>query len=72
MSTVNIHGHDIDVYQPDPGQIVTDVIVLCRTLRPDTETGEALWISNSPGITYMLQLGMLNAATDRIRFNQED
>ena len=65
----NIYGHDIDLTAlADDDGMVTDVLVLARTVRFSDQgrAEDALFISGTRSSTYMLQLGMLHAALESL------
>ena len=65
----NIYGHDVDLTAlADDDGMVTDVLVLARTVRFSDQgrAEDALFISGTRSTTYMLQLGMLHAALESL------
>ena len=50
----------------DPGDIVTDVIVVAVTTRMDS-FGQAIYVSSTPHTGYVTQLGALEAALEEVR-----
>ena len=66
---MNIYGHDIDLTAlADDDGMVTDVLVLARTVRFSDQgrAEDALFISGTRSTTYMLQLGILHAALESL------
>ena len=60
-----IHGHEIEIEDLDPGEVVTDVMILMRTVRHNDEDGrlqDAITIGCTTQTTGMIQRGMLDAA----------
>lgn len=64
---MNIYGHDIELIDTE-GEIVTDVIVLARTVRHDDDgcLQDSLIVSTTRTTTYMLQAGMIQCAAEAI------
>ena len=66
---MNLYGHDVDLTAlADDDGMVTDVLVLARTVRFSDQgrAEDALFISGTRSSTYMLQLGMLHAALESL------
>ena len=63
---MNIYGHEVELTQIGDGEMVTDVIVLARSVRPrnNDRTEEALLVSGTTSTTYGLQMGMLRIAQE--------
>ena len=62
---MNIYGHEVELTAlADDDGVVTDVLVLARTVRfsDDGRAEDALFTSVTRSSTYMLQMGMLHAA----------
>ena len=66
---MNIYGHDVDLTAlADDDGMVTDVLVLARTVRFSDQgrAEDALFISGTRSTTYMVQLGILHAALESL------
>ena len=66
---MNLYGHDIDLTAlADDDGMVTDVLVLARTVRFSDQgrAEDALFISGTRSTTYMVQLGILHAALESL------
>ena len=69
---IEIYGHDIELTDPE-GEIVTDVIVLARSVR-NTDDGrieDSLLASTTWTTTGMIQRGMLGDAKDALEAPDE-
>ena len=63
MSSTEIYGHHINLPEPNPGGMVTDVIVLARIVHMDgAQTRDMLAMSATTQTTGIVQLGMISAA----------
>ena len=63
---MNIYGHEVELTQIEDGEMVTDVIVLARSVRSrnNDRAEEALLVSGTTSTTYGLQMGMLRIAQE--------
>ena len=62
---VTIHGQEIALEDVEPDEVVTDVMILMRTVRHNDEDGrlqDAITIGCTTQTTGMIQRGMLDAA----------
>ncbi len=66
MSTAILYGHDLDLFDPDEGGLVTDVIVLARVVRynDDGRAMDAMILSSTRNTGGIIQGGMLSTALD--------
>lgn len=64
MMEITIHGHTVELTDPDEHDIVVDVVVLCRAIHvpPSGRTEDSLLMDATPHTTLMVQRGMLDAA----------
>ena len=63
MSSTEIYGHHINLPEPNPGGMVTDVIVLARIVHMDgAQTRDMLAMTATTQTTGIVQLGMISAA----------
>jgi hypothetical protein len=64
MAVLSILGLTLEVEDPDPDEILTDVVVLMRTVRTaeDGRLYDAVTIGCTPTTTGMVQRGMLEVA----------
>jgi len=68
---LDLAGYGIDVELKE-GDLILDAVVLLRVQSADNLI-PALVISNTPGLDWMLQIGMIEAARDIMRMpNEED
>lgn len=69
---VTIYGHEVEIDHLKPGDIVSDVVVLCRVLSP-RDDGYADYITTSPtgGTGGIVQMGMAAAFVELVRGQQE-
>lgn len=66
MSTVILYGHDLSLFDPDEGGLVTDVIVLARAVHYDDDgrAADSMILSSTRNTGGIIQAGMLSAALD--------
>lgn len=59
-----IYGHEIELTDPDGEGIVTDVLIIARTVRhePDGQLSDSLSIDATEQTTGMVQHGMVSIA----------
>ena len=71
---MNIYGHEVELTEVEDGEMVTDVIVLARSVRSrnDDRPEEALLVSGTTSTTYGLQMGMLRIAQEVLGVDFED
>ena len=71
---MNIYGHEVELAQIEDGEMVTDVIVLARSVRSrnNDRPEEALLVSGTTSTTYGLQMGMLRIAQEVLGVDFED
>ena len=64
MSPAILYGHDLDLFDPDEGGLVTDVIVLARVVRYDDDgrAEDSMLLSSTRNTGGIIQAGMLSAA----------
>lgn len=70
----DIYGHDMDLTQQLDGEVITDVIVIARTVHYD-DTGRAhdnVLMTVTKGATEMIQQAMLNYAVELADFPAVD
>lgn len=65
----NLYG--LDLRLPD-GELVTDVVTIVRTVDPDRPGRDGIYLGGSPHTGGIVQLGMLTAALDYVRDDEED
>lgn len=63
---INIYGHTLNLWQPDDGGLITDVVVLARVVRydDDGDAADALLMSATRSTGKIVQAGILSAAMD--------
>lgn len=71
---MNIYGHEMDLEEAEPGEVVVDVMVIARTLRYDDEGhGEdAVLISTTRQTTGMIQAGMLHFSLESTGYDGDE
>lgn len=74
MSTTTIYGHEVPLEDLEPGETVTDVIVLARAVRmeDDGTISDALLVTGTPQTTGLVQEGMAAHHVRRINTPEED
>lgn len=65
----NLYG--LDLRLPD-GELVTDVVTIVRTVDPDRPGRDGIYLGGSPHTGGIVQIGMLTAALDYVRDDEED
>ena len=61
MSTVNIHGHEIEISPPAQGCVITDIIILSRSVHVDDQDDD-IEIATTNNTTGIVTTGILRAA----------
>ncbi len=66
---MNIYGHDIELEESNPGEIITDVMVIARTVHygEDGKAIDTALISHTRQTGGMIQVGMLDFARDSMQ-----
>ena len=72
-----IHGVEVEISEIDPGESVTDIIILTRTVGFDDNGRpfDDLYVSGTPLTTGIIHAGMLHAALDGMQmgvYSDED
>ena len=70
MTKIEIDGHKIELDETPEGMIVTDVMIIRRAIEV-SETGhisDTVLIDRTPQTSWILQTGMLAAATEETSF----
>ncbi|WP_417372995.1 hypothetical protein [Glutamicibacter protophormiae] len=64
-SEVEIHGHQIELFDIQPGETCTDVIILTRTISHDEDGDlqDALQCVSTKNSTALIRVGMLKMAS---------
>ena len=59
-----INGNDVELAEPDDGAIITDVVILRRSVihGDDGKLLDSLWIDATAQTTRIVQVGMIEAA----------
>lgn len=62
----DIYGHTLNLWQPDDGGLITDVVVLARVVQydDDGDATDALLMSATRSTGKIVQAGILAAAMD--------
>ncbi|GAB3191822.1 hypothetical protein [Nesterenkonia suensis] len=74
MSETTIYGHAVPLEELEPGDTVTDVIVLARAIRmeDDGTISDALLATGTPQTTGLIQEGMAAHLVRRINTPEEE
>ena len=64
MTRAHIYGHDLGLYEPADGGLVTDVVVLARVVRydDDGDATDSLLVSSTRNTDGIVLSGILSAA----------
>lgn len=62
--TINIYGHDIELDEVDPDAVITDVIIIYRTVYP-ADHSDGIGLIPSDNTSGIVQSGMLAIAAER-------
>ena len=68
----NLYGLDLRLPDVHDGELVTDVVTIVRTVDPDHPGRDGIYLGGSPYTGGIVQLGMLSAALDYARDDEED
>ena len=68
----NLYGLDLELPDIGDGELVTDVVTIVRTVVPDRPAQDCLYLGGTPHTGGIVQLGMLTAALDYVRDDEED
>ena len=68
----NLYGLDLELPDIGDGELVTDVVTIVRTVVPDRPAQDCLYLGGTPHTGGIVQLGMLTAAIDYVRDDEED
>ena len=68
----NLYGFDLRLPDVHDGELVTDVVTIVRTVDPDHPGRDGIYLGGSPHTGGIVQLGMLTAALDYVRDDEED
>ena len=68
----NLYGLDLELPDIGDGELVTDVVTIVRTVDPDRPGRDGIYLGGSPHTGGIVQLGMLTAALDYVRDDEED
>ena len=68
----NLYGLDLELPDVHDGELVTDVVTVVRTVDPDHPGRDGIYLGGSPHTGGIVQLGMLTAALDYVRDDEED
>lgn len=73
MASVQVHGHTIELEPLNPGEIVTDVIVLCRAVATldNGALHDKLTIDGTEQTTGIIQRGMFQVANEGFHNNPD-
>ncbi|MEV8149933.1 hypothetical protein AB0O52_17530 [Arthrobacter sp. NPDC080073] len=68
---ITIDGNDVELAEPDDGDIITDVVILRRAVThgDNGKLADSLYIDNTPQTTSIVQRGMIAAAKEAINRN---
>lgn len=64
MSRAHIYGHDLGLYDPEDGGLITDVVVLARVVQydDDGDATDSLLVSSTRNTGGIVLSGILSAA----------
>ena len=68
----NLYGLDLELPDIEAGELVTDVVTIVRTVDPAHPGRDGIYLGGSPHTGGIVQLGMLTAALDYVRDDEED
>ncbi len=66
MAAVDLTAHNIQTDHLEPGDIILDAVVLLH-VAAEEDGRPRLVIANSPGMSWLLQRGMVEGAGDMVR-----
>lgn len=77
MTSISIYGQNVELSPMDPGEHVTEVIVIARVVKFDDEgnLGDLIALCGSDGLTRIIERGMLDEAVDfatRLSLGEQD
>ena len=74
MTRAHIYGHDLGLYEPAEGGLVTDVVVLARVVRydDDGDATDSLLVSSTRNTGGIVLSGILSAALSATEWEHED
>ena len=67
-----VYGLDLHLPEIENGELVTDVVILIRTVDPDHPGRDSIYLGGTPHTGGIVQLGMLTAATEYAPLDDED
>lgn len=68
----NLYGLDLELPDIEAGELVTDVVLIVRTVDPEHPGRDGVYVDGTPHTGGIVQLGMLSAALDYARDDEED
>ena len=68
----NLYGLDLDLPDIHDGELVTDVVTIVRTVDPARPGRDGVYVGCTPHTGGIVQLGMLSAALDYARDDEEE